>query len=146
MTESAETCVEPADMGAGRPDGSDGSDRAPRAVLESHLRLRQAGDLETDIAENYHRDVVLLSAEGVSRGHDGVRRLAAILRGYVAEGSYDYRQILIEGDFGMLAWTAQNDRVRVHDGADSYVVRHGKIIAQTVHYSVDRTGAHAVGT
>jgi hypothetical protein len=112
-------------------------------VLESHLRLRKAGDLEKDIAENYHRDVILLPAEGVNRGHDGVRRLAAILQGYVAAGSYDYHQVLIEDEFGMLAWSASSDRVQIHDGADSYVVRHGKIIAQTVHYSVDALGADA---
>lgn len=54
--------------------------RSARDVIESHLAHRSAGDLEGDLARNYHDDVVLLSwGEGVNRGKDGVRRLAGIL-------------------------------------------------------------------
>jgi hypothetical protein len=32
-------------------------------------------------------------------------------------------------------WTGLGDKTRVDDGADSYLVRDGKIVAQTVHYA-----------
>jgi hypothetical protein len=118
-----------------------GSTRSAQEVLDWHLTCRQKGDLERDIADNYDPDAILLSAEGVNRGHDGVRRLAAILRNYVPEGSYSYQQVLVDGDVGMLLWTAHGDGVDIHDGADSYVVRSGRIIAQTIHYAVRRDGA-----
>jgi hypothetical protein len=108
-----------------------------RQVLDDHLRCRQAGDLEADILHNYHPGVRLLSAEGVHHGHDGVRRLASILRSYLQDGDYHYGQILVDGEVGMLTWSGRCARTdtAVHDGADSYVIRDGSIVAQTIHYS-----------
>jgi len=106
-----------------------------QAVLADHLHRRQAGDLEGDIRCNYDPNVVLLSAEGVHHGHEGVRTLATILRTYVSDGTYDYLDLLIEGEVGMLRWRATDEDVRLHDGVDSYVVHDGRIVAQTIHYS-----------
>jgi len=111
-------------------------ERSTREVVESHLHYRKSGDLDKDLAENYAEDVTLLSWEGVHRGHDGVRKLADILKSYVPEGSYSYEQVLAEGEVGMLRWRGTGGDVRIHDGADSYVVREGLIQAQTIHYSV----------
>ncbi|WP_233416961.1 hypothetical protein [Halovulum marinum] len=33
-------------------------------------------------------------------------------------------------------WTAMGDGARIEDGADSYVVRDGRIAVQTIHYTV----------
>lgn len=112
------------------------ADRPTEEVLSAHLNCRRTGDLEGDLARNYHPDVVLLSAEGVNRGHDGVRRLASVLHSYVPSGTYDYGQVLCEGRIGMLQWKARSGNVEIHDGAGSYVVRDGRIVAQTIHYSV----------
>jgi hypothetical protein len=35
----------------------------------------------------------------------------------------------------MLRWSARTDEEPVPDGADTFVVRAGKIVAQTIHYS-----------
>lgn len=117
-----------ADAGAGP--------RPTEEVLSDHLDRRRIGDLEGDLAHNYDPDVVLLSAEGVHRGHDGVRRLAGILHSYVPAGTYDYGQVLCDGPVGMLQWSARSEDTEIHDGADSYLVRDGLIVAQTIHYSV----------
>jgi hypothetical protein len=109
--------------------------RSNEEVLRSHLQYRKAGDLEADLRANYADDVVLLSAEGIHRGHGGVRYLAGILRSYVPDGSYQYHQVLVDGEIGMLLWTGSGEQVRIHDGADSYVMRNGRIVAQTIHYS-----------
>ena len=110
--------------------------RSPREVLESHLALRKAGDLESDLAENYAEDVRLLTTgEGLNHGHDGVRKLAEVLRTYLPDGNYAYEQVLVDGDVGMLTWTGRGDDAVVHDGADSFVIRDGLIRAQTIHYS-----------
>jgi SnoaL-like domain len=116
----------------------DGSRRSTREVIENHLSCRRTGDIDGDLARNYDPDIVLLSAEGVHRGYDGVRYLAGILRSYVPEGRYEYRQVLAEGDVAMLQWTARGEDFDVHDGADSYVVRDGRIVSQTIHYSTKR--------
>jgi len=74
-----------------------GRHRSTGEVLESHLAYAQRGDLEGDLATNFAEDVVLLSAEGVHRGHDGVRTLRSILDDYVPAGSYEYCQLEAEG-------------------------------------------------
>lgn len=105
-------------------------------MLESHLKLRKAGELDVDLGRSYADDVVLLSGgEGVHHGKDGVRLLAGVLRSSLPEGQYTYREVIVEGDYGMLLWTGRSDEVEVHDGADSYVVRDGQIVAQTIHYA-----------
>ncbi|MFW2514374.1 nuclear transport factor 2 family protein [Demequina sp. SO4-13] len=111
--------------------------RTTTDVIESHLHLRKIGDLERDLAENYDDEVVLLSwGEGVHRGPDGVRHLATVLNTYLPEGNYEYHDVLIEGSYGMLRWTGTARSATVHDGADSYVVQHGRIVAQSIYYAV----------
>ncbi len=115
--------------------------RSTREVLESHLAHRESGDLEGDLAENYHPDVVLLSwGEGSDRGLDGVRRRAQVLSSYVGHGAFEYEELLVEGEMGMLRWNGVEGEVRVRDGVDSFVVRDGLIVAQTIYYVVDGSG------
>ena len=109
--------------------------RTTKEVVESHLQLRLEGDLEEDLRRNYDEDVILLSAEGVNHGHDGVRKLASVLDGFVPQGSYTYEQILHAGDMGMLHWHGTGEDRDIHDGADSYLIRDGLIAIQTIHYS-----------
>ncbi|TDC81349.1 nuclear transport factor 2 family protein [Micromonospora sp. KC606] len=112
--------------------------RTTEEVLRDHLRRRKTGDVEGDLRTNYHPDVRLLSAEGVHHGHDGVRYLAGILRSYLKDGDYHYRQMLADGEVAMLVWSGRcvaGDTAARYDGVDSYVVRDGLLVAQTIHYS-----------
>jgi hypothetical protein len=52
-------------------------------------------------------------------------------------GRWSYRTVLAEGEMGFLEWSAEADNgARVEDGADSYLVRDGKIRIMTIHYTV----------
>ncbi|QKT03481.1 nuclear transport factor 2 family protein [Ectothiorhodospiraceae bacterium 2226] len=111
--------------------------RSAREVLADHLRLAQAGEVEADLARNFAPDVVLLSAYGVFRGHEGVRRAARLLAAQLPGGRWEYRTVLVEGELGFLEWGGRGtDGVRVEDGADSFVIRDGRIRAMTMHYTV----------
>jgi hypothetical protein len=44
----------------------------------------------------------------------------------------------IEGKMAFLEWAYEDDKVRVRDGADSYLIENGKIVAQTIHYTVEQ--------
>ena len=44
---------------------------------------------------------------------------------------------LVDGDVAFLEWTVEAEGARVRDGADSFVVRDGRIVAQTSHYTVE---------
>lgn len=111
--------------------------RTAKQVLEEHLKLRQEKDLEEDLKRNYAEDVVLLTIHGTFHGHQGVRKSASILREEAPEAVYDYKDLLIEGDVGFLEWTGSAKGSVITDGADSYLVRNGLIITQTIHYVVD---------
>jgi len=111
--------------------------RTTREVVESHLELRRLGRLEEDLAVNYSPEVVVLAwGEGALRGLDGVRHTADVLSGYLRTGRYRYEQLLVEGGYAMLEWSAEGDDVRVRDGVDSFAVHDGRIVCQTIHYTV----------
>jgi hypothetical protein len=111
-------------------------DRSTRDVIESHLDLRKQGQLSLDIEQNYAADVVLLTCSGEYRGHDGVRACAALLHRRFPHGRYDYRTLMIAGEVAFLEWSGVSAENSVHDGADSFVVRDGRIRYQTIHYRV----------
>lgn len=111
--------------------------RSTREVLDAHLARRRAGDLEGDLRENYADDVVVLAwGEGVQRGKEGVRYLASVLRTYVPDGQYRYGTVHVADEYALLQWSASAGGTQVHDGADSFVIRSGRIVAQTIHFSV----------
>jgi hypothetical protein len=119
-------------------NGRASSDRSTEDVFRRHLELRKHGELETDIAENYSHDVVILCCTGIWRGHDGVRECAAELENYLPNAEFEYNVMRSEREFAFLTWTGKSESGDVHDGADSFVIRDGKIVAQTINYNVKR--------
>lgn len=111
-------------------------ERSTREVFEDHLRHRSGKDLEADL-HNYDEDCVILTGYGVFHGHDGVRQSSEILGRDVPNGSYTYTTKLDADEMAFLEWTAEADGVRVLDGVDSFLIRDGKIIVQTIHYRVE---------
>ncbi len=114
-----------------------GRGRTVREVFEDHLRCRRRHAVEEDIARNYAEDVVLLTAQGALRGHDGVRHAASLLLEQLPGATYDYRTRLVEGEVAFLEWAARAEGARVEDGADSFLIRGGRILVQTIHYTVN---------
>ncbi len=110
---------------------NDLSDRSTQQVFDDHLRLRSQGETEKDIERNYADDVVVLSGSGITYGLEGIRTTATILEKYMPGGSWEYPVRLVENDYAFLQWTGRTteDRV-VCDGADSFVIRDGKIVFQ----------------
>lgn len=117
--------------------------RTAEEVLDDHLEKRLQGRFEDDLAQNYAPDVVMFSAAGVFRGHDGVRELHRRLVRELPDCRFEYRVRLLDGDVGFLEWSAACEHARVDDGADSFVIHDGKIVAQTIHYTVEPSGAPA---
>ena len=110
--------------------------RSPAEVLDDHLRESKRGSVEEDLVRNYSDDLVVLTRDGVFRGHAGLREMADRLREELPEATFDYRAKVVSGEFALLEWAARGRGGIVGDGVDSYVIRNGKIIAQTIHYTV----------
>ena len=110
--------------------------RSAQEVLDDHWSESQTGSIEADLARNYAHDLVVLTGRGVYRGHGGLRQLAQLLREELGEATFEYHTRLVEGEVGFLEWSARGERARVEDGADTYVIRDGRIVAQTIHYTI----------
>ena len=113
--------------------------RSPTTVISDHLRCRAAGRLDDDLADNYSPDVLLLSAEGVNSGHDGVRRLAGELQRYVPADGFSVDLRVEADDTVLLVWQGDGAR-RIDRGVDTFVVRDGKIVVQTIYYETRVSG------
>jgi hypothetical protein len=112
--------------------------RTTRDVLDDHLARRSAGDLEGDLCTNYDPDVMILHAGGALRGYDGVRDLNRQLSRYRATNSFQCHRLLTSGELGVVEWSGLGGRTDTLtlEGMESFIVRDGRIVAQTVHYSI----------
>ena len=129
----------------GGADVGDLSRRSAREVLDDHLNL--ANDwvdtpldrvMEEDLRRNVAEDIVVLVNRGTFRGHDGVRQLAEMLAEELPEHeAFEYTYVAADGRMGLLEWTYTDATVTVRDGVDSYLIEEGKIVAQTIHYTLE---------
>ncbi len=123
------------------------SSRPAQEVLDDHLNLAEnwGGEvgfergLEEDIRRNLSEAIVILINRGTFHGHEGVRQLAHMLWQLLPEHrSFQYTYRAVEGRMAFLEWAYEDDNVRVRDGADSYLIEDGEIVAQTIHYTVEQ--------
>ena len=123
------------------------SSRTAQEVLDDHLNVTEhfgaeedwRSIVEEDIRRNISGDIVILINRGTFRGHEGVRRLAQMLGEELPEQrSFEYTYRAVEGRMAFLEWAYEDSNVRVRDGADSYLIEDGEIVAQTIHYTVEQ--------
>ena len=120
--------------------------RPAQEVLDDHLNLAEnwGGEvgfergLDEDLHRNTSKDIVILINRGTFHGHEGVRHLACMLGEELPEHhSFEYTYRAVEGRMAFLEWAYEDDKVRVRDGVDSYLIEDGKIVAQTIHYTLE---------
>jgi len=80
-------------------------------------------------------------AHGPYRGHEGVREGNRILKESLPGARFEYYNILIDGELVFLEWRGFSDGCEVNEGADSFIIRDGRIVAQTIHYKVHKAKA-----
>lgn len=110
--------------------------RTTRQVLEDHLRRRAEGRLREDLDEDYAEDVVLLCEHKPLVGRDAVRESAARLQLQMPGGQFEFISLHVHGEYAFLRWRGESRDVRLENGADTFVVRGGRIVMQSVYYTV----------
>jgi hypothetical protein len=115
--------------------------RSAEEVFEEHLRLRVTGNLEEDLRRNYAEDVVLLTVNSNARGHDALRMSARRLRDQLPDARYEFLAKQVNGPYVLLIWRGLSSRFNATEGADSFVIRDGKIRFQSIHYRLEATRA-----
>ena len=101
-------------------------------VLEHHSKALREGDVNAVLAD-YAGDAVFFTKDGAFKGLDAIRPVfAAIVSEFSKPGMKANRiQQLIEGDYAYILWTAETADNVYEMATDTFVVRDGKIAAQS---------------
>ena len=100
-------------------------------VLEHHLKSFGEGDLK-GILSDYAPHAVLFTPKGPLRGDT----IAALFQAMIAEfakpgAAFSLKQQFVEGDYGYIVWTAETADNVYEFATDTFIVREGKIAAQS---------------
>ena len=101
-------------------------------VLDNHLKCFGEGDL-TGILSDYAPGAVLFTSDGPLRGADAIRPLfQAMIAEFGKPGAtFSMKQQLVEDDYAYILWIAETADNVYELGTDTFVVRDGKILAQS---------------
>jgi ketosteroid isomerase-like protein len=101
-------------------------------ILDNHLKAFGRGDLN-GVLSDYSPGAVLFTKDGVLKGVDAIRPLFQRL---IAEfkkpgATFNMKEQLVEGDYAYILWTAGTADNIYELATDTFVVREGKIVAQS---------------
>ncbi len=101
-------------------------------ILDRHLKCFGEGDLN-GILSDYMPGAVLFTPGGALRGIDEIRALfQAMIAEFGKPGAvFNMKQQFIEGDHAYILWTAETADNVYEFATDTFVVREGKIVAQS---------------
>jgi len=101
-------------------------------VLDHHLKAFDQGDLK-EILSDYAPGAVLFTKDGACKGVDAIRPLfEALIAEFGKPGAtFNMKQQLVEGDYAYILWTAKTADNLYELATDTFVVREGKIVAQS---------------
>ena len=104
-----------------------------KEVLDHHLSCFGAGDL-SGILSDYSPDAVLFTPDGALRGPEAIKPL---FQGMFAEfakpgATFSMQRQSVEGEYAYILWSAETADNVYEMGTDTFVVRDGKIVAQSL--------------
>src|SRR5262245_2856485 len=101
-------------------------------VLDHHLKCFAEGDLKGVISD-YAPGAVMFTRDRPLKGIDAIRPLfQALIAEFGKPGArFTMNEQFIEGDYGCILWTGETSANVYELGTDTFVVRDGKIVAQS---------------
>jgi uncharacterized protein (TIGR02246 family) len=94
-------------------------------ILEHHMAALAAGDVDA-IMSDYADDAVLISGTNTLRGREAITQM---FKGVAANPPKLHEDVrTVEGDVAYIAWHSDH----IAFGTDTFVVRDGRIVYQTV--------------
>lgn len=103
------------------------------SVLTHHLETFGAGSLD-ELMDNYAADAVLITADETYRGEEEIRGMFVELLSEFDDPSVEFTltEQVVEGEFAYIVWNAETPENRYEFASDTFVVRDGEIVAQTL--------------
>lgn len=101
-------------------------------VLDQHLKSFGDNDLDGLLAD-YTSDAVLFMAGRTLKGPGAIKPFfQALVSEFAKPGaSFSMRQQCVEGDYAYILWSAETADNSYEAATDTFVVRNGKIVAQS---------------
>jgi ketosteroid isomerase-like protein len=101
-------------------------------VLDHHLKAFDQGDLN-GVLSDYAPDAIFFTKDGALKGVDAIRPLfQALIAEFGKPGAtFSMKQQVVEGDYAYILWTAETADNIYELATDTFVVREGKIVAQS---------------
>jgi len=101
-------------------------------IIDHHLKAFGERDLD-GVLSDYAPGAVFFTQHGPLRGPDAIRPL---FQGMIAEfgkpgATFSMKKQFFEGDYAYILWTAETADNVYELGTDTFVVRGGKIVAQS---------------
>lgn len=103
-----------------------------KEVVEQHLKCFREGDLKGILAD-YAPGAVFFTPDGLLRGADEIKPLfQAMIAEFGKPGAaFNMKHQSVDGDYAYILWTAETADNVYALGTDTFIVRDGKIVAQS---------------
>ena len=106
--------------------------KSTKEVLEHHQKALKQGDIN-EVMSDYAPGAVLLTKDGILKGNEAIRHLfETFIAEFAKPGTkLNRKQQLVDGDYAYVVWTAETTDNVYEMATDTFVVREGKIVAQS---------------
>ena len=112
---------------------------SPVDIVNRHIAFANKGDVDGMVGD-YAEDVMTITAGKVTAGKPALRAMFAGMIGAAAKPgaaappkpAMKNLKIWADGDVGFVAWEMGSGTPQAVKGTDAFLVRHGKILVQTV--------------
>jgi ketosteroid isomerase-like protein len=101
-------------------------------ILDNHLSAFFKRDID-GVLSDYAPNAIMFTQNGTLRAADEIRPFFQALFAEFGKGqsSFNMQQQTVEGDYGYIVWTAETADNVYEVATDTFVVRDGKIAAQS---------------
>lgn len=106
--------------------------RTPQQTILDHVALIQEGRLDEAMC-NFAPDAAIILPGQVVTGLDNIRAGLEGIGGLLGGAAPEIRTLTTHGSTVLLTFSAFGTPCTIPDGSDTYIVRKGQIVAQTVH-------------
>ena len=117
-----------------------------RDIIDHHLKAFANRDL-TGVLADYAPGAIFFTPNGPLQGPDAIGPLfQAMIAEFQKPGAtFTLKEQFVQGDYGYILWTAETVDNMYELGTDTFVVRNGKIVAQSFAGKITPKGARITG-
>lgn len=103
-----------------------------KEIIDHHLTAFGERDL-TGVLSDYASNAVFFTPRGPLRGPNAIQPLfEALIAEFAKPGAaFNLKQQFVDGDYAYILWTAETADNVYELGTDTFIVREGKIVAQS---------------